>query len=213
MPPKTCWAMAVTSRKVRQAKSLAMGARRSTGRPSAAAQAASWTRLLPAVDGRHGVGHVVGDGLEGAQRLVELAAVLGVLDGDVERVAGPAHGLGGRGGCSRRACTASQVAQPVPAPPIRPRPADVTTSSHPVLGVRADRAAGSGSRPPRPGRRGTGRCRSAPSPVRARTTRRRPTRRRRRGAWCRDPEAHPSASARSCTPAARSRSPARATPG
>ena len=40
-PPKICWAMAVTSRKVWAANSLAIGASRPTGRPSARAQAAS----------------------------------------------------------------------------------------------------------------------------------------------------------------------------
>src|SRR5438067_9502608 len=48
---------------------------------------------LGPVDGSHGVSQVVGDGLEGAEGLVELLAVLGVLDGDVERVAGAAGGL------------------------------------------------------------------------------------------------------------------------
>ena len=43
MPPKICWAVAVTSRKVWQAKSLAIGASLATLRPSDRAQAASWT--------------------------------------------------------------------------------------------------------------------------------------------------------------------------
>ena len=55
------------------------------------------------VDGGDGVGEVVGDGLEGAEGLVELLAVLGVLHRDVERLLGTPHGLGRRGGCSRRA--------------------------------------------------------------------------------------------------------------
>ena len=50
---------------------------------------------LGAVDPGDGVGQVVGQGLEGADGLAELLAVLGVLVGDVEGVAGPAHGGGG----------------------------------------------------------------------------------------------------------------------
>ncbi len=48
-----------------------------------------------AVDVGLGVGQVVGQGLEGPQRLVELLAVLGVLGGDLEGVASAAHGQGG----------------------------------------------------------------------------------------------------------------------
>ena len=43
MPPKICWAMAVMSLNVEQAKSLAIGANDIRGRPFAPAQAASWT--------------------------------------------------------------------------------------------------------------------------------------------------------------------------
>ena len=89
-PPKICWAMAVTSRNVWQANSLAIGASRPMGRPVGRAHAASWTRVRAPSTRGLGVGQVVGDGLEGAERLVELLAVLGVLHGDLERaVAGP----------------------------------------------------------------------------------------------------------------------------
>ena len=43
MPPKICWAMAVMSRKVEQANSLAIGASDASDRPVAPAQAASCT--------------------------------------------------------------------------------------------------------------------------------------------------------------------------
>ena len=44
IPPNICWAVAVTSRKVWQANSLAIGASLATLRPSDLTQAASWTR-------------------------------------------------------------------------------------------------------------------------------------------------------------------------
>ncbi len=49
---------------------------------------------LGPVHGGGGVGQVVGQRLEGPERLVELLAVLGVLHGDLQGVLGPAHGLG-----------------------------------------------------------------------------------------------------------------------
>ena len=71
--------MAVTSRNVLHGEQLRHGRQA----PDVAAVAAGPRRLvhqhLGAVDGGDAVGQVVGDGLERAERLVELLAVLGVL--------------------------------------------------------------------------------------------------------------------------------------
>ena len=78
-PPKICCAIAVTSRNVWHANSFAIGASRAIGRPVGARPRRLVHERLGAVDRGHGVGEVVGEGLERAERLVELLAVLGVL--------------------------------------------------------------------------------------------------------------------------------------
>ena len=85
-PPKICCAVAVTSRKVLHAKNFAIGASRSIGLPVGARPRRLVHERLRAVDRGRGVGEVMRDRLERAERLVELLAVLRVLHGDVERV-------------------------------------------------------------------------------------------------------------------------------
>ena len=86
-PPKICWAVAVTSRNVLAREQL--GHRRELRRPAGRWRGprpprgrACWRRRAGL-----GVGQVVGDRLERAEGLVELLAVLGVLDGDLQGVA------------------------------------------------------------------------------------------------------------------------------
>ena len=139
-PPKTCWAIAVTSRKVLHANSFAIGASRSIDRPFARAHAASCTRISPPSTAVDGVGEVVRDRLERAERLVELLAVLGVLHRDVERVRARRRWPARRAARCRRACVV------VPRRPPGPGRADAVGRGHVhagerhlVLGVGRDR--------------------------------------------------------------------------
>ena len=93
-PPHTCCAMAVTyrGRSGRRRSSPSAPGARPAGRCACPGRLVD--QRLAAVDGRRGVGQVVGDGLEGAEGLVELHAVLGVLHRDLERALRAAHGLG-----------------------------------------------------------------------------------------------------------------------
>ena len=193
--------MAVTSRYVWQAKSLAIGASRATSRPSARAQAASWTSSVGAVDRGLGVGEVVRQRLERAERLVELLAVLGVLRGDVERRTARRPRPAPRRGSRRRA--SSRPTWPRrwrrrrrggrrPAPARRRRSTsywvseaiDIFWVSVTPVGLRVDEA----RRP-----RGRARRRCAPASPGARPSWRTP-----RAAWCRSstrpsPSASPAA--------------------
>ncbi len=120
------------------------------------------------------VGEIVRDGLEGAERLVELVARLGVVDRHLERALGAAHRL-------RREQDDALVHHLVPGRPTRPRAAPMRsdsatgTSSNDDLVLRVGGHAEllrQRRRPERSGRRGRGRRHARPCRVRASTSRR-----------------------------------------
>ena len=157
--------------------------------------------LLGPVERGDGVRQVVRQRLEGAERLVELPPVLGVLGGDLERIARAPTAWAARSTRpgSRTCC---QVAQPLPGGPMRSSSPTATPDSATSYWVSEARL--NCWRRLTPGAAGSTRNRStasAASPVRARTTSRSAD--EAKATWRLRPESRnpePSATARASTP-------------